>query len=287
MRVIMFCFAGREPNMELQLPLIRRILAEHPDVGYHCWNLACTPEDDAYLRTITGERITVINDLYGPDPWTRFDDIYRHYTQPEFENCLFVKLDDDVVFIETDRFGDFLAAIDQSRDSIVSAKVINNGACTPTEPGLWRTFEAMNCPLMDVHLHADYAQMAHDYLFDHQAELIAQPVKLIPTTDWLSINLIGYDYRMGTRIARYLGGPSPSYIAGRPVHNHGRRGGRLGDEGRINLLPRIIAQGFLAAHLTFGPQKLTDAELVGLRRRYAELGQRYLEVTTAADGAAA
>lgn len=39
-RVILFVFAGRRPNMELQLPFARRILEEHPNTEYHVWNLA-------------------------------------------------------------------------------------------------------------------------------------------------------------------------------------------------------------------------------------------------------
>ncbi|OTR07280.1 hypothetical protein B9M83_09230, partial [Mycobacteroides abscessus] len=59
LRVILFVFAGRKANMELQVPYIKRILAEHPNVEYHVWNLARDPKDAEYLQTITGERITV------------------------------------------------------------------------------------------------------------------------------------------------------------------------------------------------------------------------------------
>jgi hypothetical protein len=272
---VIFCFAGRKENMELQLPLIRRILAEHPEAEYHVWNLARNDEDNQYLRTIEAERITVINEFYGDDSWRRFDDVYRHYATPEFADRLFVKVDDDVIFIETGRFSEFIGAVDTNRDAVVSAKVVNNGACTATEPGLWRCFEDLALPLLDVHLSGGYAEMSHYYALDNWSDMIGQPLQLIPTEDWLSINLIGYDWDMGARMASSLGTPTPSSIAGRSFSNDTR----LGDEGLVNTMPRLILQGFLACHLYFGPQRqhLTDDLLADFRKRYAVAGQLYLD----------
>lgn len=267
--VVIFCFAGRRQNMELQLPLIRRILAENPDTEYHVWNLARNEDDNRYLRSIEGERITVLNDHYGdPTPWSRFNDIYRHYTNPVYSDCLFVKVDDDVVFLETDRFRDFVDAVDANRGSVLSAKVVNNGACTPTEPGLWLEFLSLGLPLLDVHLSSDYAQMSHTYFFGHSSEMLNQPTKIIPTDDWLSINTIGYDYSTGLEIAAKLGTPSPPHIAGRDWVDT-----LLGDEGTVNTLPRLILEGFLTCHLSFGPQCLPFDDL---RKRYAEIAEHYL-----------
>lgn len=282
MSTILFVFAGRRANMELQLPFIHRILDEHPEVQCHLWNLARAAEDDEYLRTLhlrhNQERLIVINDFHGPDPWKRMSDVYRYYMDPEFAGSLFVKMDDDVVFIETERFGDFTKAVDTNRNSVISAKVINNGACTLTEPGLRDGFEALGINLLDVHLSSEYAEMSHRYLFNHWTELVGQQSQLIPTPEWLSINLIGYDWAMGKRIAEALGTQPPRYIAGRQF----RRIDRMGDEGAVNTLPRLIHQGFLAAHLSFGPQKLPDAKWDELRALYAEVGSQYLDQGLAA-----
>jgi len=269
----MFCFGGRRANMELQLPLVRRILDEHPDVEYHLWNLARNAEDAAYLNTIAGDRITVLNDFYGTQPWLAFNDIYRHYAAAEFADRLFVKLDDDVVFIQTDRFSEFIEAIEDNRGCVVSAKVINNGACTPIESDLHSQFATLGIPLLDVHLSGAYAEMCHHYLLNNWVGMINQPTRLIATEDWLSINLIGYDWRTGVRIADRLGTPTPELIAGRNFSAETL----LGDEGMVNTLPRLVLEGFLAAHLYFGPQQMSDALLADLRAGYAHAGQRYLE----------
>jgi len=105
--------------------------------------------------------------------------------------------------------------------------------------------------------------------------MVGQPVKLIKTRDWLSINTIGYDWRMVRKIARRVGTPSPGDIAGRSF----TPSTKIGDEGMVNMLQRLIFQGFLTAHLSFGPQHthLTDAQLSLWRKRYAAIGQQYLD----------
>lgn len=264
--VILFCFAGRRPNMELQVPLVRRILKQHTNVEYHIWDLARNDDDSAWLRTIEGERISVITDFAGINPWKRFDDVYRHYAGPEFRNHLLIKVDDDVIFMQAERFGDYLDAIDQNREAVVSANVINNGACAATELGIWSEFKTWGESLLDVHQSARFGWLSHRYVFSHSKEILAESIKLVPTADWLSINMIGYDWEMGTRIAEQLGQLTSRFVAGRDLT------GAMGDEGVFNTLPRLICHGFLAAHLSFGPQQFSADHLRSLRKRYAEIG---------------
>lgn len=272
----MFVFGGRRANMELQLPFIHRILAENPDAEYHLWNLARDPDDAEWIKDADDNhpRIHVMNQFVGQGPV--FDEVFRHYTAREFKGCRFVKLDDDVVFIETQRFADFVSAIGDNPGAVISGKVINNGACTPTEPMIMERFHALKIRLLDVHLHASYAVMSHDYLASHFYNLVGQKWKLIKTEDWLSINFIGYDWAMGVRIADLLGTPAPRNVAGRK-YNPGRH--KLGDEGVVNTLPRIIVQGMLIGHLYFGPQAkhMSDDLLNDLRGVYAIIGKEYLQ----------
>jgi hypothetical protein len=275
-RVIMFVFAGRRGNMECQVPLVRRILDENPDVEYHVWNFTCNKADNAYIRELSGERITVYNEFYGSYGSKIWKWVYRHYAQPEYQDCLFVKMDDDIVFLQTARFGVFLAAIDAHRGWVVSANIVNNGACAPLELALWEEFQALDVPLLDIHKQNRYAEIAHNYFFEHHQELLAQPIELIPTEDWLSINIIGYDWQVAKEAAVRVGQvPHPSFISGR---NFPALWG-LGDEGMFNMLPRMIMRGFAAAHLTFGPQSCTGDQQARWQGRYAEIGQRYLDAS--------
>lgn len=261
--------------MEIQMPFLRRILEKHPDAELHVWDLSRTPEDHAYIASLAGDRITVMDKYYdGLQPWRHFNQVWRHYSDRRYRDNLFVKIDDDVVFLETEAFGSFVDAINANRQSIVSAKVINNGACTDTEPDLWLGFETLGIPLLDVHTSTEYADMCHRWFFDNWIDVIGRPAVLTPTEDWVSINLIGFDWRMGYEITRRLDKPSPSLIAGRQFTLRNR----VGDEGSVNMLPRIIHEGFVAAHLTFGPQEkgMTDGQLAEYRKNYSDIASQYL-----------
>lgn len=272
----MFCFGGRRENLELQLPFIHRILEQNPGVEYHLWNLAKDPADAEYISGLrTRNRLKVINDFYGAKPWEKFNDVYRHYATPAFKGRRFVKLDDDVVFIQTDRWPEFIDAVDANPHAVVSANVINNGACTVLDPLLYGEFKRLRMGLLDVHKHPSFAEISHDYFLCNWDERLAQPVAWVSTKDWLSINFIGYDYDMARKFAALLGTPSPRVIAGRPFRHPNAL---LGDEGMVNTLPRIIVGGFTAAHLTFGPQEKRKPIIwPELRKRYAKMNGVYLK----------
>lgn len=276
--VILFVFAGRRANMELQLPLIKRILALHKNVEYHIWNLARRESDDAYLRTIRGDRIVVRHELCDAAPHEKFGSVYGHYADPEYSDRLFVKIDDDVVFLQVDRFGKFLSLIEQHPDTVLSAHVINNGASAALD-GIWQQFvdwqiarndKSNDIQLPEVHTSNQFAVQSHQYAFDHFDDLLSEPVSVHQTTDWLSINLIGYSWPVAQlMIERGLNNaPIPTRQAGPDV--------LLGDEGVVNTVPRAIVKGFLAGHLSFGEQAVKAKQYDEWRERYAELGRSYL-----------
>lgn len=279
-RIILFVFAGRQPNLELQRPMVQRILDEHPNVEYHVWNFAREHSDRAYVETIpSGPQVTVFNEVGSMEHWAA----WQAYAEPEYQDCLFVKMDDDIVFLETHRFGKFIEAIDTHRGSVLTANIINNGACTPVEPGIWKEFNKLGMHLLDIHLSSDFANMTHGYFFDHHADILNQPIELVPSTDWLSINIIGYDWLTHCKAFNMMGTPHPAVLAGRPMNGWGgwqgpdRPYGVFGCEGTFNTMTRIIMKGFTAAHLTYGPQNPIGVQLKAWRKRYAEIGQHYLD----------
>jgi hypothetical protein len=294
--ITIFCFAGRRGNMEIQLPYVKRILFEHPDVEYHVWNLARDHDDGDWLETIEGERIRVIEPerhaggawncpcrLCTSSPCDHFNAVYRHYAQKEFKDHLFVKIDDDVVFVETDGWDLFVDAVDANRGHIVTAKTINNGACTSAFPGVWQAFQELSARtglrLRDVYKSIEYAEISHGHMLGHWHELLGEPEELIVPDSWLSINMIGYDWKMGRRLSALLGtrsgrGQFASVLPEAP--EWATQGVLVGDEGAANILPRLICQGFLAAHLSYGPQDMNPYAESTLRTAYARIGVDYL-----------
>lgn len=273
--VTLFMFAGRRGNMEVNLPLIHRILAENPRVRFDIWNLARDPEDAEWLQGADDNhpRITVINKFYGPRAHNRLNNVWRYYTDPRFRHHLFVKVDDDIVFIQTEKFGEFVDAVESRPEYILTAEVVNNGACTPFMPDLWQGFLGLDIPLLDVHESNQFAQLAHRFFYENWRWLVLRPTGVVDIDAWLSINFIGFNWEMLDYMVRRIGRRSPEMIADRPW----KSGSRIGDEGAANLFPRAVMQGFTVAHLGFGPQKLTDHQEYEWREDYQEIGWEYLQ----------
>jgi hypothetical protein len=283
-KVVLFEFAGRRANMEIQLPFLRRILAEHPNTELHIWNLARTKEDAEYLHTITGERIQVLDDYSHIREGANFEAVYRHYAnQPELRDYLFVKLDDDILFIQTERFGEYLDAIDKNRDCMVFPKVINNFDSIRHEPRLWRKFLTTDfhggndTSLMNMHESNEFAVILNQYMFDHWREMLNEPIALVPSEDWSAIHMVGFDWPMmahyAPRLARDRHGVDiPRFVAGVDCHDC-----LAGDEGLANCYPRLLMKGFLAGHLSFQCQKATDEQETAWRERYSEIAREYLD----------
>jgi hypothetical protein len=297
--VIIFSFWGRRANIEVQLPLIQRILADNPNVEFHAWNFARNDADRAYIKTIHGPGITVWNgegDGYASPTPTEADAqvrqfganehnaAYTHYARDEFADHLFVKLDDDIVFLETGRFTTFIAAIETHPDAVIVADTINNCCSTRTHPKLWDDFLRLNIPVDQVFKSREYAAMAHRYFFFNTTNILGADPVLVPTEDWVEINAVGYSHQVLQHCVRTIGTPHPEWLAGRDMRRrqvrHGRRiaweypwGQMFGDEGTFQVLPRYILKGFTAAHLSFGAQ---GNQLDQWRDTYRQIGTRYL-----------
>jgi hypothetical protein len=291
MQVIMYGFLGRRENVALQLPFIYRILDENPNVEYHGWDLCRDPKDSKYLRSLPKrERFHIRTEFYEGNGRAMHGQnrVWRHYTSPEYKDCVFVKTDDDDLFFETDAFGEFVQSAVDNPDHVVSALVVNNGACSRHIPGIWDIFTDLEpslpedatphpelAHLLAVHRSAEYADCCHRWFHTNWRELIAQPPQLIPCQDWLSINALAMSWEISRRVSSLIGTRHPRVVAGRTFHPRNR----VGDEGAANMLPRLINTGFVVGHLNFGPQlqAMDPALLTELRKLYADIGAQYLK----------
>jgi hypothetical protein len=206
--------------------------------------------------------------------------VWNHYTHPEYLDCVFVKCDDDVIFLETETFPGFVQAAMENPGSIISALTVNNGACTPLIPDIWAIFESMHIPLLDVHLHGEFAERCHRWFANHWETILNQPPSLVPASTWLSINCLALTHPMLCQISGLIGTQSPNQIADRTfprLNAQGHMSGHLvGDEGAANLLPRLIYTGFTCSHFSFGPQHMPTDLQTELRKQYADIAQQYL-----------
>lgn len=303
-RIIFFTFSGRKANMEVQRPYIERLLARYPKSELHLWDLTRDPDDAFYLRQWAAEheQVALVGHLHPGHPipclgdWRGpghrkctcmkhkppYSDPYRYYRDnphrgsrvPDYnDDTVFVKFDDDVLWMDTDMFGAVLSFLETHPDQIASANVVNNVVCAKYEPSLRdRVMEKFNIPNTEprwdeawwaLHTSAEFAMISHGWLGDFIAEdqdfisgdpdfSYREPVRT-REGEAVSINFVAMKYPMLCAAADKM-----------------EDSGRLGDEGTIDSFLPWIIPNFRVAHLSFGPQENDlDPEIVTqIRNQY-------------------
>lgn len=247
--------------MELQFRWVNRVLELYPDVSYQVWSMARDSADKTWLASLPSSRRSMIRYDYADlKRAPAYRAVWRRYADdPSYKDTVFVKVDDDVVFLDPDRFRLLVDAARQHPDTIVSADVINNGACNTLHP------ELDGCHL-NTHQDNACAEQAHSWFLQNWPELLNSPVKLHPAPFWVSINAVAMTWPTLRALTRQLKKPCPPTIAG---YTHTRA--TFGDEGAANMLPRLILSGVMAAHLTFEPQEATVEQCDRWRLGYADM----------------
>jgi hypothetical protein len=127
-RFIVATPAGRERYLKL---LSRHVLAS-PDVDeWHLWENCRTESDRAYLHRLAAEhpkvRLVSIPDADGTN-----EAISRFYRRVDDPDALYLRMDDDIVYLEPDFFPKFRARALAERGKALwfSPFVVNNAICT-------------------------------------------------------------------------------------------------------------------------------------------------------------
>lgn len=296
-RIVFFIFAGRKANMEIQRPYIERLLGEYPKSELHLWDLTREESDQIYLRqwAASHERIAFVAGLHPGHPiecagdWRGpghrrcqcikhkppYEDPYRYYRDNPVRGggadytdaTVFVKLDDDVLWMDTDRFGEVLSFLETHPAQIASANVINNVVCAKYEPSLRE--QVLACfaipstnPNWDrtwwaLHTSAVFALLSHRWAAE-MFELGFRPDDREPVQtrfgEAVSINFVAMKYPMLCAAADRMD----------DVENP------MGDEGTIDSFLPWIIPNFRVAHLSFGPQEhdLDPETVEAIRKQY-------------------
>jgi hypothetical protein len=125
-KIVIFTFAGRESYLEIQKDFILDIVTENTRVEYHLWNFSRNESDNLYLQRLSQimPRTKIFDQFYegsnSVDVCTKrigelcgckkcrvgkYSEPYKYYSsRDEYRETLFVKLDDDIVFLESANF---------------------------------------------------------------------------------------------------------------------------------------------------------------------------------------
>ncbi|SAK51550.1 hypothetical protein AWB81_00949 [Caballeronia arationis] len=292
-KVIIFTFAGREAYLEIQKSYILKLLETHDNVEYHIWNFSRNERDNAYLQKLakTSPKIRIFNEFYEGDNKVttcvkkvgvicacvkcrvgKWSEPYKYYARnAEHKNDVFIKVDDDVVFIDTDRFPSFVDVVREHRGKILSAKVMNNGICSLTDQALRSQIEQLGIVRDKTSAEAwwylctdiNFLRLSHNCFFENKERLLSESICVypIPRTRF-SINTIGFDWTVMNEIALKLG-----------------TGANMNDEHVISMnFDILIMQGFVTCHLHFSDQRavLSNEEESILLGAYTEQKEEYL-----------
>ena len=105
MKTIVVTFAGRKMFMEILFPYIKKY--EDRIDEYHIYAATNNQEDLDYIEKFSGENefVKVFRAEEGKDPIYLWNECYKNSQE---EDAVYLKLDDDIVFIDDHLFSDFL-----------------------------------------------------------------------------------------------------------------------------------------------------------------------------------
>ncbi len=272
MKLIIFVFAGREYCMNLQLPYIIKILNEYPDSEYHVWNFARNENDNQYLNTLPSkhDRIKIFNDYYeGPNPIKectkkpnhicycekcrtgKWSEPYKFYSSDEYSDCLFLKLDDDIVYMDLDGFGSYLKTIKDNPECVISANVINNGVCAYFDPIIKEKVISNRLILKEDKFNKwfilcvdyNFLNLCHDMFLSNEYTKVENIIAF--TDSKISINTIGFNHNIMCEVGGILSKLADK-IHDEMVFSHHTT--------------VLIYQNFITSHLHFSDQNAKMSE---------------------------
>ena len=199
--VILTCFAGRRPYLEVMLRYVRALMERGLVTECHLWNFTRNMDDERWLQEHFSDQSKPIKLMHVDNKraWTEY---YHHYTKERYPDHIIIKCDDDVVYVDLDRFHGFLEHRRMFPDLLLAfPSIINNGVCAnyqqtagfhPAEANDLGTFPY---DTFCGRLWADgrLAERLHDHfidnLVDYTSRAASMPVRTIKVGDRISINL--------------------------------------------------------------------------------------------------
>ncbi|GAA4185169.1 hypothetical protein [Shinella granuli] len=178
--------------------------------------------------------------------WQAYD--YYATRLEAFSDAVFLKCDDDIVYLDIDELDGFIQfRRNNPHYFVVSANVVNNGVCAYFQqaagsipPGVGH-FElppgGFGGSLWES---AERAVKLHDFFLDQGGRTLALPTRVVDWTERLSINFIAWLGRDLAHMALPRGDDEHALTIGVP---------------KLLQRPTAIYSDFTVSHLSFGPQE--------------------------------
>lgn len=254
----MTTFAGRRDRMSILMTYVLEALRRGLIDEHHVWNYARNPRDRAWVASLPAHHpgIHVMEPQGQP-----FDAYYDHYRKEDYDDAVFLKADDDIVYLDLEQLPGFIAhRLSDPETFLLSANVVNNGVCAyfqqqrgvlpPTFPYMPYPPEGMYGLLWE---RADLAVQLHRIFLGAPRSFGFPGTTLAP--DRLSINFVSYLGR-DLDLIQGLRGDDEDMLSVKIPRATGRS--------------NLIHNPFVVSHLSFYSQDQGMAR-EGLLQAYAEL----------------
>lgn len=178
--------------------------------------------------------------------WQAYD--YYAKRLASFQDSIFLKCDDDIVYLDIDKLGDFVEfRRTNPKYFMVSANVVNNGVCAHLQQAAGSIPESVGHFELppggfggSLWLSGERATQLHDFYLQARDKRLPLPEKVVDWTERLSINFIAW---LGRDLV-HMALP------------------KCDDEGALTIAlpellnrPTAIYSDFMVSHLSFGPQE--------------------------------
>lgn len=296
MDIVLFCFAGRRPYLNIQIQYILDVLEKNPKAQYHLWDFSRNEDDHAYLEQISGKhsRIILFNQFYqGKNNITactkkigtvcyctkcrvgKWTEPYKYYASHEsYANTVFIKIDDDVIYFPYKSLDQYLNQIRENPKYIVSANVVNNGVCAcynDLKPVCLRDESKTFSSVVDWFYLCTSKSFFHNchkwFLESYKPDKNQYPwLTRVPMRSKFSINTIGFTYKIMTEISKKLQEAKDNSSDEETISYH---------------FPFLIYNGFTTVHLHFSDQRsqISDSEEQIILEKYNNVAKTYRNTT--------
>lgn len=123
--VIYTIFAGRDFNLDILTKYLDKLIDSGKIQEVHLWDFTRKDSDSVYIRNLenTKEKYKVMH-VENKGAWAEY---YNHYKDPKYSDNIIIKSDDDIMFIDIDKFDDFIEARKKSDCWLMFPSIVNNG----------------------------------------------------------------------------------------------------------------------------------------------------------------
>jgi len=264
---ILTIFAGRENNLIILNKYLTKALDLKLLDEIHYWDYTRNNSDELYLKSICTNNFYYMKTTI-KSSWINY---YNYYDKPEFKDDIIIKCDDDIVFIDLSKLGEFINYTRTTDNNLVFANTINNGVSAYYQQN---KFNLIPKELMELEYPVNgfcgslwesgtKAEQLHNYFIDNYKSFLDYNYnnEIISITTRFSINFFaikGSDWN----IIKDCGNNDEHNLTVTYVKN--------------NKLKNVLYTNFYVAHLSFYMQEETNINSTDLRVKYNKLANLVL-----------